>query len=54
MNRRDFLKSSAAAAAALSVPASLAFAEQERGIVRYPDPWIEVIDPRFERMILFT
>jgi len=54
MNRRDFLKSSVAATAVISVPSSFGLAEQDRGIVRYPDPWIEVIDPRFERLILFN
>ncbi len=54
MNRRDFLKSSVAATAVISVPSSFGLAEQEREIVRYPDPWIEMIDPRFERMIVFN
>lgn len=52
MNRRDFLKSSAAAAAAAAfAPSSLRFEAQERGIVRYPDPWVTVIDDRFRKMV---
>ena len=54
MNRRDFLISSAAVTAAMSVPSPVVLAEQDRGIVRYPDPWVEVIDPRFGRMIMFN
>ncbi len=52
MNRRDFLKSSAAAAAAAAcAPSSFEAQAQERGIVRYPDPWVNVIDERFRKMV---
>jgi gluconolactonase len=51
MNRRDFIKSSAAAAAAISVPSAGGLAGQERGIVRYPDPWVEAVDERFHKMV---
>jgi gluconolactonase len=54
MNRREFIKSGAAAAVALSMPSSVRLVGQDRGIVRYPDPWIEAIDPRFEKMIMFN
>ena len=47
MNRRDFLKSGFAAAGAIWVPRSSSSEVQERGIVRYPDPWVETIDERF-------
>ena len=52
MNRREFLKSGTAAV--LAVPSALALAEQEREIIRYPDPWMEVLDPRFNRMMVYN
>ena len=51
MNRRDFLKSGVAAAAVALCLRPSGLQAQERGIVRYPDPWIEVIDARFGRMV---
>ncbi len=54
MNRRDFLKSGAAAVAAVSIPRSVGGAEQDRGIVHYPDPWVEAIDARFGKMVYFN
>jgi hypothetical protein len=51
MNRRDFLKSGATAAAVAYAPSSLRFEAQDRGIVRYPDPWVNVIDDRFRKMV---
>lgn len=54
MSRRDFLKSSAMAATIAYAPSSLQPEAQERGIVRYPGPWVEVTDERFGRMILFN
>jgi len=52
MNRRDFCKSSVAAATAVCIQSFYPSEAQERGIVRYPDPWMEAMDPRFERMIV--
>ena len=54
MNRREFIKAGAEAAAAAVVPLSLHPNVQDREIVRYPDPWIEVIDDRFQRMVNFN
>jgi gluconolactonase len=51
MNRRDFLKSGVTAAAVAYAPSSLRLQAQERGIVRYPDPWVNVIDDRFRKMV---
>jgi gluconolactonase len=51
MNRRDFIKSSAVATAAISLPSAVGLAGQERGIVRYPDPWVEAVDERFRKMV---
>jgi gluconolactonase len=54
MNRRDFLKSGAAAAAAAYAPSSLRPEAQDRGIVRYPDPWVSVIDDRFRKLVTIS
>lgn len=54
MNRRDFLKSSVVAATAACIKSSYQSEAQERGIVRYPDPWVEVIDARFSKMVMFN
>jgi len=54
MNRRDFLKSSITAATVTGLRSARGSEPQERGIVRYPDPWIEVLDPRFERLTVFN
>lgn len=51
MNRRDFLKSGTSAAAAACLPSALWSATQDRGIVRYPDPWVNVIDDRFAKLV---
>ena len=51
MNRRDFLKSGVTAAAVACAPSSLRSEDQDRGIVRYPDPWVNVIDDRFRKMV---
>jgi gluconolactonase len=49
MNRREFLKT-AVLASGMSITHSYTKAyAQNRGIVRYPDPWIEVIDSRFAK-----
>jgi len=42
-----------AATAACIQPSSQSEA-QDRGIVRYPDPWIEVIDASFSKMVMFN
>ena len=47
MNRRTFMKAAAASAAAFSLNARAAGPAQP--IVRYPDPAVEVVDPRFAR-----
>jgi gluconolactonase len=51
MNRRNFLKSGAAAVAAIAVPSSPGLVQQDRGIVHYPDPWVVVIDDRFRKIV---
>ena len=51
MNRRDFLKSGATAAATACAPSFLLSETQDRGIVRYPDPWVNVIDDRFGKLV---
>jgi gluconolactonase len=54
MNRRDFLKSGAVTTAAAAVAYAPSFPQhepQDRGIVRYPDPWVIVIDERFRKMV---
>lgn len=50
MKRRTFLNAGAGAAAALTVhPLALAAAQERRTPVLYPDPAVEVLDPRFAR-----
>jgi len=49
MQRRTFMERSAAAAAAMAVPRSWGGGHQDQTTVRYPDPAIEVLDPRFEK-----
>ena len=50
MQRRDFLSVTASAASALMFNSELlAEVPQEKAPVAYPDPAIEVIDPRFEK-----
>jgi gluconolactonase len=51
MNRRYFLKSGATTAAMACAPSLLWPEPQERGVVRYPDPWVNVIDERFGKLI---
>ncbi len=54
MNRRDFVKSSFATTAFAFLPSWFKPEGQERGIVRYPDPWVEVVDDRFAKIVLFN
>ena len=50
MQRRTFMERSAAAvAAALAIPRAWGGGRQGQATVRYPDPAIEVLDPRFEK-----
>lgn len=54
MKRREFVRGATAAAAVLCLPSPSSAKAQDRGIVRYPDLWIEVIDPRFGKMVPFN
>jgi gluconolactonase len=53
MTRRDFLKSSLTVATVAGVPLCPRCGAQER-VVRYPDPWIEVVEERFEKYRQFN
>ena len=50
MNRREFLSAASTAAGMAVIPSSAYTAFQDRGIVRYPDPWVETIDSRFAKV----
>lgn len=49
MNRRKFLSTATTAVGVAFLNSFTKAKVQERGIVRYPDPWIEVVDPRFAK-----
>jgi len=54
MNRREFL-TTAVSTSVMSITHSDTKAHaQNRGIVRYPDPWIEVIDSRFAKYRVYN
>jgi gluconolactonase len=50
MDRREFLSAISTAVGMTAIPSSAYAAFQDRGIVRYPDPWIETIDSRFTKL----
>jgi len=50
MKRRAFLARSVAAAAATTAPWSRAMGTAAQSIVRYPDPSVVTLDPRFDRL----
>jgi len=49
MQRREFLSTVTKAIGVVALPSLLSAASQDRRIVRYPDPWISVIDPQFAK-----
>jgi len=50
MQRRTFMSLTAGAATALAFePWALAEEQERKNLVAYPDPAVEVIDPRFEK-----
>src|SRR6202022_2462243 len=50
MQRREFVSAAAGAAAALAwKPSTLAGEQERKAPVRYPDPAVEVVDPRFAK-----
>jgi gluconolactonase len=50
MQRREFVSAAAGAAAALAwKPSTLAGEQEHKAPVRYPDPAVEVVDPRFAK-----
>lgn len=54
MNRRTFLNTTVGVAATLASGAP-AFAQQDRKTpAAYPDPAIEIIDPRFAKCVVFN
>jgi len=50
MQRRTFLTRSAAAAAAIAAPRAWSSERNDQSIVRYPDPAVVTLDPRFEKL----
>ena len=55
MQRRTFMNAATSAAAALALePSTFATTSDSKAPVRYPDPAIEVIDPRFAKIVVFN